>query len=287
MLAEAVAAGAERLSQAGIENARLDARVLLAHVLHKQASELIGNQSLADNVRTKFDALILRRAAREPVAYITGHREFWSLDFDVGPGVLVPRPETETLIEQALLEFPDRASSLSAIDFGTGSACIPLAFLSEFPNAKAIAVERSHEAMSFALRNKAKLPPGNRLGLIEADWCGAPGGPFDVIFSNPPYLARRELATAAPELREEPDAALVSGEDGLESYRVLAPLIAARLRPAGRAFLEIGIGQERPVRAILAAAGLETIRTAPDLTGTPRCIVARPQKTVGMAGSSL
>ena len=286
-LAKALSAGAERLSQVGIESARLDARVLLAHALGKQTGEIIGNHPLSEDEQKSFDALVARRAAREPVAYITGHKEFWSLDFAVGPGVLVPRPETETLIEQVLLEFPDKVAALSAIDFGTGSACIPIAFLSEFPNAGAIGLERSRDALVFAERNKMTLAAGTRLDLVEGDWSAAPSGPFDVIFSNPPYLAQSELARMAPELHKEPEAALVAGQDGLEAYRLLAPLIAAQLKPSGRVFLEIGLGQAHGVCAILATAGLETVRVAPDLSGTPRCIVARPQKTVGMAGLSL
>lgn len=277
-LAETLAAGAERLAQAGNDSARLDARVLLAHVLNRQPGEIVGSGEIAADARQRFDALILRRMEREPVAYIVGRKEFWSLDFDVEPGVLVPRPETETLIEQCLIEFPDHSAPLSAIDFGTGSGCIPLAFLSEYPNARAIGVERSREAMVVAERNKAKLLPGDRFTLVKGDWSAAPAGPFDVVFSNPPYLAQHELADVAPELRSEPEAALVSGQDGLEAYRVLAPLIGARLKPEGRVFLEIGIGQKDAVCAILFASGLETVRVAPDVSGIPRCIVARPSK---------
>jgi release factor glutamine methyltransferase len=286
-LQQVLADAAHRLSSAGVENARLDARVLLAHVLNTQSGALVGNGEISAADCAKFDALIARRAAREPVAYITGHKEFWSLDFEVGPGVLVPRPETETLIEQAMLEFPDRGAGLKAIDFGTGSACIALSFLSEFPNASAIGVERLRDAIVFAERNRQKYPFGARLALLEEHWARAPAGPLDIVFSNPPYLAQRELADVAPELRTEPQSALASGVDGFEAYRALAPLIAARLKPNGRAFLEIGAGQGEKVAAILTSTGLETVRIAPDLSGAPRCIVARPQKTVGKRGPSL
>jgi release factor glutamine methyltransferase len=277
-LAEALAAGAVRLAQAGIESAKLDARVLLAQVLGKQPGEVIGHGNISGEARAQFEGLIARRAGREPVAYITGHKEFWSLDFEVGFGVLVPRPETETLVEQALVEFPERTAPLNAIDFGTGSGCILLAFLSEYSHAHGIGIERSKEAIAFARRNAARLVPTLRCDLMECDWVSAPAGPFDVVFSNPPYLAQRELAEAEPELRIEPVAALVAGADGLEAYRVLAPLIASRLLPNGRAFLEIGAGQAEDVAAILVSSGLETIRVAPDLSGHPRCIVARLKK---------
>ena len=284
---EVLANGAARLTAAGIASARLDARVLLSHVLGKSPGGLVGRFEVDTADLDNFDRMIARRAAGEPVAYIVGHKEFWSLDFDVGPGVLVPRPETETLIEQALREFPNRSAPLRAVDFGTGSGCIPLAFLSEFPNATALGLERSSEALVFARRNKAKFPFGSRLELLETDWANAPAGPFDIAFSNPPYLAQCELADVAPELRKEPRDALLAGADGLESYRALASIIAARLTPKGRAFLEIGVGQGEKVSAILAGAHLEILRAAPDLYGIPRCIVARPQKTVGMTGPSL
>jgi release factor glutamine methyltransferase len=279
--------GAARLSAVGIDSARLDARVLLACVLKQQPGELIGRGDISAEDAARFEVLIERRVAREPVAYITGRKEFWSLDFEVGPGVLVPRPETETLIEQALLEFSDRGARLDAIDFGTGSGCILLAFLSESPNARGIGIERSAEAMAYAQRNKANLSAGTRCTLATGDWSLAPAELFDAVFSNPPYLTQKELSNASPELKTEPPAALVGGDDGLETYRVLAPLISARLKPNGRAFLEIGAEQAAAVTGILTSAGLEILRVAPDVSGTPRCIVARPQKTVGMTGPSL
>jgi release factor glutamine methyltransferase len=284
-LAQVLADGAQRLAVSGVDSARLDARVLLAHALNKPPGEIFGQGDVTKEDIARFDALIARRAAREPVAYIIGCKEFWSLDFEVGPGVLVPRPETETLVEQALLEFPDRAARLDAIDFGTGSGCILLSVLNEYPDAKGIGIERSSTTIAYARRNAARLAP--RCELIESDWSLAPFGPFDAIFSNPPYLAQNELAVAAPELLTEPEAALVAGADGLDAYRALSPLIAARLKPNGRAFLEIGATQAGAVAAILAAEGLETLRVAHDLSGHPRCIVARPQKTVGMTGPSL
>jgi release factor glutamine methyltransferase len=284
---DALAQGTARLVASGIDSAKLDARVLLAHVLGKPAGELIGRFEVPQSAAVEFEALIELRAKREPVAYLIGHKEFWSLDFEVGPGVLVPRPETETLVEQAMREFPDRTAPIAAIDFGTGTGCIPLAFLSEFPNARATGVEASPIAIAYARRNKATLAAGARFDLIESDWTHTPAGRFDVVFANPPYLAQCELADAAAELRAEPEAALVSGSDGLEAYRVLIPLICTLTAPSGRVFLEIGLDQAGPVSAILSAAGLETIRIAPDLSGTPRCMVARPQKSVGNDRPSL
>lgn len=269
---DVLARGAERLAAAGIENARLDARVLLTHA----ADDLV-----------LYDRLLARRIAREPVTYITGTKEFWSLALDVGPGVLVPRPETETLIEQACREFPDRAAPLHAIDFGTGSGAILAAFLCEFPNARGLGIDDSPEALVWAERNIAKLGLSGRCELALADWTRAPETSFDVILSNPPYLTTAEVETAPPELGYEPRGALDGGTDGLAAYRALAPLIAGRLKLRGHAFLEIGAGQGDAVTAILAAAGLEIVRIVPDLAGIPRCVVVVPEKTVGKVSPSL
>lgn len=268
---DALARGAERLSAAGIENARLDARVLMAHA---------ANDAL-------YDQFLARRIAREPVAYITGTKEFWSLALDVGPGVLVPRPETETLIEEALREFPDRAAPLRVIDFGTGSGALLIAFLSEFANARGLGIDDSPDALAWAERNLAKHAMVGRCELSLGDWAQSPETSFDVIFSNPPYLTRDEIAAAPPELRYEPRGALDGGPDGLDAYRALAPVIARRLKPQARAFLEIGAGQGDAVASLLAAQGLETMRIAPDLAGIARCVVAVPEKTVGKGRASL
>jgi release factor glutamine methyltransferase len=287
VLRQTLAEGVARLAASGIDSARTDARVLLGHALNKPPGEWIGEGGISDVQKAHFDALIARRRAREPVAYITGHKEFWSLDFIVGPGVLVPRPETEILVEQALQEFPDRDAALEALDFGTGSGCILLAFLSEFPRARGTGIESSPDALAYAARNTTALPAGTRCAFAADDWQRAPPGQFDAIFCNPPYLTQLEWETAQPELRFEPRAALDGGPDGLGAYRSLAPLIKPRLKPTGRLFLEIGAGQGSAVGAILTAGGLETLRIAPDLFQIPRCIVARPQKTVGMIGPCL
>jgi release factor glutamine methyltransferase len=269
---DALARGATRLAAAGIDNPRLDARVLLAHAADDPAL---------------YDRFLARRIAREPVAYITGTKEFWSLVLDVGPGVLVPRPETETLVEEACREFPDRAARLRAIDFGTGSGAILAAFLCEYPNARGLGIDNSPQALGWAERNLRKHRAGERCELTLADWSAAPGTSFDIVFSNPPYLTGDEIAAAVPELGHEPRAALDGGLDGLAAYRALAPLIAPRLKPEGRAFLEIGLRQGEAVMAILAAAGLETLRIVPDLAGIGRCVVAAQQKTVGKVRASL
>lgn len=272
--------GAERLKAAGIESARADARILLAHA---QGDEML------------FEGFLARREQLEPVAYITGHKEFWSLDFEVGPGVLIPRPETETLIEEALKEFPTRSAPLRLLDLGAGSGCILIAALSEFPEACGVALERSADAIMWLQRNIDKHGLSNRCAVMHGDWRYESAGEFDAVFSNPPYVSNREMAKLPATIaRYEPRPALMAGSDGLAAYRELAPRIAACLRPHGKAFLEVGAGQEEKVSGILRSAGLETVRIATDLAGIARCIVAAragktasgPQKTVGKGQSS-
>ncbi|HSM96227.1 MAG TPA: peptide chain release factor N(5)-glutamine methyltransferase [Rhizomicrobium sp.] len=250
----------QKLSAAGIESARTEARILITQA--------------AGDARA-LDKFVARRLAHEPIAYITGHKEFWSLDFEVGPGVLVPRPETETLIEEALKEFADRNATLNVLDLGTGSGAIPIAFLNERPNARGLGIEQSQDAMIWARRNIARHHLESRLALQGDDWLMLGEGEFDVIFSNPPYIESGVIPTLDPDVKDyEPRAALDGGRDGLDAYRAIAPIIAGRLAIGGRAFLEIGQGQEQKVPAILKASGLETVRIAPDLSGIPRCVIA-------------
>jgi release factor glutamine methyltransferase len=253
---------AARLSAAGIDSARTEARILVGH---------------ANGDAETLEKFITRRLAHEPIAYITGHREFWSLDFEVGPGVLIPRPETETLVEEALKEFPGQHADLRVLDLGTGSGAVPVAFLSERPNARGLGIEQSQEAMIWARKNIARHHLGSRLRLQGDDWLMMGESEFDVIFSNPPYIESSVIPTLDPDVRDyEPRSALDGGHDGLDAYRALAPLIAERLAPDGRAFLEIGQGQEQKVPMILKASGLETLRVVPDLAGIPRCVIAAP-----------
>lgn len=251
-----------RLAAAGIDSARTEARILVEH---------------SQGDAAKLERAVTRRLAHEPIAYITGHKEFWSLDFEVGPGVLIPRPETETLVEEALKAFPDKNAPLNVLDLGTGSGAIIVAFLSERPNARGLGIERSQEAMIWARRNVANHKMQSRLALQGDDWLILGAGQFEVIFSNPPYIESGVIPTLDPDVRDyEPRAALDGGRDGLDAYRGLAPMIAARLTTGGRAFLEIGRGQEQKVPRILSASGLETVRIAPDLAGIPRGVIAAP-----------
>ncbi len=260
---DAVLVAAKILAAAGIDSARRDARLLFQHTLGDRAA---------------FEAAIARRVGRESVAAITGHKEFWSLDFEVGPGVLIPRPDTETLIEQALLLVTDRNAPLRIADLGTGSGAILVAALTEFPNATGTGFEASPEAHGYAARNAARHVDG-RADIRLADWDAATG-PFDLVFSNPPYIPAAEIDTLQPEVRDhEPRAALDGGPDGLDAYRSLARLLPRILAPGGHALLEIGQGQAASMELLFS--GLELGRIATDLAGIPRCVVLKSGNSLG------
>lgn len=250
-------AAAVRLARAGSDSSRLEARLLWDH---------------ARKTGQDFEALVARRERREPVAYITGHKEFWSLDFEVGPGVLVPRPDTESLIEEALRIVPDKNAALRIADLGTGSGAILVAALKEFPNAAGTGLESSPQAFRYARANAARLI-GPRAQILPDDWERA-AGPFDLVFSNPPYIPSAEIESLDPDVsRFEPRPALDGGPDGLAAYRSLAELLPRILSQGGHALLEIGLGQADSVAKLFAK--LELLRIAPDLSGIPRCVVLR------------
>jgi release factor glutamine methyltransferase len=259
------------LAQAGIDNPRAEARLLLAHALGVTRDQTL-SASQTPEQSAKFDALIARRTVREPFAYITGHKEFWSLDFQVGPGVLVPRPDTETLIEEALRIVSDRGAPLRIADLGTGSGAILIAALKEFPNARGIGFESSQDAFGYARANAARLI-GERAEIRLAGWDEAQA-PFDLVFSNPPYIPSADIESLQPEVSQfEPRAALDGGPDGLAAYSALARFLPRLLSPGGHALLEIGLGQAQPMGTLFQ--GLEILRLAPDLSGVPRCVILR------------
>jgi len=268
---------AERLSAAGVDSARTDARILLAHAMDVTRENLIAatRQPSAEEAAL-FESFVARRLAREPVAYIRGSREFWSLDFKVGPGVLVPRPETETLIEQALAAFPNRSAALSIADLGAGSGALLVAALKEFPNARGTGFERSPEAFAYAQANLLRHGLAARGRIVVADWNKA-DGPFDLILSNPPYIPSGDIEDLDPDVRLfEPRAALDGGTDGFDAYRALAGLLPRLLRPGGIALLELGLGQAEQVEPLFQ--GLAVVRVAPDLAGISRVLVLQPPK---------
>lgn len=279
IVGSALAEAEARLAAAGVESARRDARLLLALALNKPADELSRlGAHLSEHQAARLSSLVNRRAAREPYAFIAGHREFWSLDFEVGPGVLVPRPETETLIEELGRTLGDqRRRRLTICDFGTGSGCLLIAALVEFPEAIGLGLDNSSEALRWARRNVEKHCLFDRATLRRQDWTDEMTGLFDVILSNPPYIRHQDVMALAPEVaRYEPSSALDGGGDGLAGFRSVAPRIARTLKQDGVAFLEIGAGQFEDVKDVLQNSGLKVERIVKDLAGIGRCIVARP-----------
>lgn len=269
---------ADRLSEAGVERARLDVRILLARAMRISREQLIAadRQPSAEEAAA-FRAMIDRRTAREPLAYITGRKEFWSLDFDVGPGVLIPRPDTETLIETARSLFPDRSTPLAIADMGTGSGALLIAALKEFPNARGWGFERSADALRYARSNLEAHVLGARAEIVAADWNTAPAAGFDLILSNPPYIPTAEIDALEPEVRlHEPRAALDGGPDGLDSYRSLARILPHLLRPGAIALLELGQGQFAQAEPLFR--DLQTHPPVPDLAGIPRVLVLKRPK---------
>ena len=266
----------ERLTAAGVDSPRLDARILLAEAMGVSRDDLIAavrQPSAAEAQR--YESLIARRLMREPLAYITGRKGFWSLDLRVGPGVLVPRPETETMIELALCLFPDRTAPLRIADLGTGSGALLAAALSEFPRARGTAYERSPDALVYATENLALFQ--ERVTLVASDWAGAVEESFDLILSNPPYITSADIGGLAPEVRLfEPHAALDGGSDGLDAYRELADLLPGLMRPGAVALVELGQGQAGMAKPLFW--NLTVDHVAPDLAGIPRVLVLKKPK---------
>lgn len=268
------------------EDAPLEARMIVEAVtgLDRTALRLHGAVAVQTAQLAAAQTMLARRLAREPLSQILGSRGFWTLDIDVTADVLTPRPDTETLIE-AMLDFVDadgrgRGYPWRVLDLGTGSGCLPAALLSELPEARAIAIDRSPAAARVARRNLDRIAPGRAL-VVVSDWAsclaatGCETGAFDLILSNPPYIPSGEIRTLDPEVaRHEPHLALDGGDDGLTAYRVLAPAIARLLRPDGFASIEIGLGQALDVERLLADRGLTTsVRN--DLGHIARCVTAR------------
>lgn len=288
----ALAAAVARLAAAGIEGPGRDARLLLAYALGVGADRL--TLHLQDEItaaqQAAFDAALAARASRQPVAQITGRRLFWGLSFRVTPDTLDPRPETETLVAEALSR-----PFLKMLDLGTGTGCILLSCLKGMPMARGVGVDISTAALAVARGNARDLGLEGRARFMVSDWfsgvsadvsgadtgadtggvTGGVTGAFDLIVSNPPYIAADEMAGLAPEVRDwEPHLALTPGGDGLDAYRIIARGAGARLLPGGRLLLEIGPAQGKAVAGLLAAAGLDQVRILADMDGRDRVVAA-------------
>nr|WP_237684948.1 peptide chain release factor N(5)-glutamine methyltransferase [Szabonella alba] len=266
MLAGAVST----LRAAGVDGAARDARLLLAHARGIAPDRMILEMEGAADpaVADRFQALVARRAAREPLSHLTGRRAFWGRDFTVGPEVLDPRPETETLIAAALARPFHRV-----LDLGTGSGAILVTLLADRPEATGLGVDLSPDALAIASRNANGLGVADRAAFALSDWYAGVTGTFDLIVSNPPYITACEMADLSPEVRNwEPHLALTPGGDGLDAYRAIAPGLGRHLAPGGRVLLEIGPAQGRAVADLLRAAGMQKITILPDLDGRDRVV---------------
>jgi release factor glutamine methyltransferase len=271
---------AEKFRAAGIETPELDARVLVGHALSLDHAGLAaaGTRILDASDWDAITGFVERRLMHEPVARIVGFKEFWSLTLCIDSTTLVPRPETETLVEAALAEIDSagaRTRPLRIADLGTGSGAILLALLSELPDTFGVGTDTSFGALRIAQRNAHRLQPA-RAAFVACDLGAALGGSFDLIVANPPYIASGEIATLAPDVRDyDPRAALDGGRDGLDCYRAIAATIPPLLKPAGALVVELGAGQAAAVGALFSQAALAPARPHTDLRGTQRALVAR------------
>ncbi len=266
------------MAAAGIEDARAEAWLLLAAATGRERARLIAGrlERLTAEQERRLEVMVRRRLAREPMAYILGEKEFWSLPFRVSPAVLIPRPETETVVEAALGQISDRSAPLRILDLGTGSGCLLLALLSELPQATGLGVDLSPGALTLAVINAGRLGLAGRARFERRSWGAGLQGVFDLIVGNPPYVGAADLAGLAPEVRDfEPRLALIAGPDGLDAYRALIPDCVRLLAEGGRIALEIGQGQGDAVAELVARAGLTGVERRPDLAGIERCLVAR------------
>lgn len=274
---QAQAAGAESLRAAGVIDPRLEAGSLLAHSLRHDRTYLIthGNDLVTGEPLDRFRTLIARRAAREPLQYIIGYQEFFKLSFEVTPDVLIPRPETELIVEAAL-GLADRERSLSILDVGTGSGCIVISLVHELKNAYATATDISPNALEVARRNAQRHNVSDRVTFTQADSLSllSQSAAFSLVVSNPPYIPAGDIATLQREVREhEPLTALASGADGLDHIRALLCETPPVLHHSGYFIFEIGFGQDEAIEQLVDRAIWHLIEVRKDLQGIPRTVV--------------
>jgi len=271
---------AQAFDAADIENPKTDARILAAHALKLTRTQLIAqaDRELEPREIDAMSARAARRLKREPVSRILGEREFWGLPFAINPSVLDPRPETETLVEAVLdwaVTNQVRNESLSLLDIGTGSGALLIALLSELPAATGIGTDKSFDALGVARANAQRLGFAARCKFVTMDYAASLRGPFDLIVSNPPYIASATIDGLAPEVRNyDPRLALDGGSDGLTAYRAIVNDARRLLAPRGRLVLELGIGQAEAVAEIARNAGLSVAPPRADLAGTSRALCA-------------
>ncbi len=266
----------QRLQSAGIASARLDARLLVQHALGISHEQLIAEDDrrvLPHEVAT-IERLMVRRLAREPLAQIIGRKAFWRDEFIVSADVLSPRPESETLIDGLLQHCRNEATPETILDFGTGSGCLLLSLLREYPQARGMGVDISPAALAVARQNAVQLGLAGRAEFQQGNWGETLQTSYDMIISNPPYIAECDVSALAPEVvMYEPEWALTGGPDGLAAYRALLPHLARALKPGGIAAMECGEGQATAVADLAAHNELSLVTVMPDLRGIRRALI--------------
>jgi release factor glutamine methyltransferase len=267
------------MKSAGLDTPVLDARLIVQHALGVDWNTLFmaPDRPLGDDDRGRLESGLARRAAHEPVSRIVGRRHFWTLNLEVSPDTLDPRPDTETLVEAAVAAAPDRTTPLTILDLGTGTGALLIALLREYPAATGLGVDVSAGALAVAKANAASHGVGGRADFRLGNWTEGVAGSFDLIVSNPPYIEQGDLAALPPEVREyDPKLALDGGPDGLDAYRAIIPALTALLAAGGLAILEIGEGQGDAVVAIAEANRLEPVERRRDLGNIERALSFRP-----------
>jgi len=269
-------AAKQRLQAAGVEGPVIDARLLVEAAADATRADIVGEprRELTAEQAARLEDFVSRREHREPISHILGRKGFWKIMLTVTPHVLTPRPDTETLVEWALRQYPD-SRAFSMVDLGVGSGAIMLAILAERVAGKGLGVDVSEEALAVARENATNLGLAGRVALLRGDWTrGLDDAGFDLVVSNPPYIRSAEIDTLEPEVKDhEPRLALDGGPDGLDAYRLLAPEVLRVLKPGGRFALEIGHDQSKQVEALFKAAGAAEVATLKDLSNRDRVVV--------------
>lgn len=274
---EVFLSGIQKLNAAQVENPNLDAKIIFKHILSvdNEQFELCKKNEIRSKITKSYFELIDRRIKREPIAYITNKQSFWNDEFKVTKDTLIPRPETELILESVISYFPDKKIDLNIADLGTGSGCIIISLLQEYINASGIGIDISKEAIKIANENKKLLKNHERLKLLEEDYAEYNLNGFDIIVSNPPYISQNSLDIQKDVYDYEPHLALFSKNNGIEAYNKIISNLASRIDKNFFLFLEIGLGQASEVTKLLKNNGFTEILTKVDLANIPRCVIAK------------
>jgi release factor glutamine methyltransferase len=274
---EVFLSGIQKLNAAEVESPNLDAKIIFKHILSvdNEQFELCKKNEISSKITKSYFELIDRRIKREPIAYITNKQSFWNDEFKVTKDTLIPRPETELILENVLSYFPDKKIDLNIADLGTGSGCIIISLLKEYINASGIGIDISKEAIKIANENKKLLKNHERLKFLEEDYAEYNLNGFDIIVSNPPYISQNSLDIQKDVYDYEPHLALFSKNNGIDAYNKIISNLASRIDKNFFLFLEIGLGQANEVTKLLKNNGFTEILTKADLANIPRCVISK------------